>query len=85
MPLLIIPNPFIDVQKIKNNVSRKKQKYQKIQKNIKIRDIYWISNEKNMFLKYCGIMKYLCFCLAVLYVQRLLSLMIPKDVLYNFV
>lgn len=40
---------------------------------------------KKMFLKYCGIMKYLCFCLAVLYVQRLLSLMIPKDVLYNFV
>lgn len=39
---------------------------------------------KKMFLKYCGIMKYLCFCLAVLYVQRL-SLIIPKNVLYSFV
>lgn len=49
MPLLIIPNPFIDVQKIKNNVSVKEEiEISENTKKIKIRDIYWISNEKEI-------------------------------------
>lgn len=65
MPLLIIPNPFIDVQKIKNNVSVKEEiEISENTKKIKIRDIYWKSNEKNVFevLWYYEVFMFLLSC-----------------------